>query len=380
MPRVKLRSMTVQAKLQMGDDEPCWCTSGKPWGHCHKGRSEEKPENIHVGSARMRAEYEKGYCSHPLAPQACGSGLMRAHTLQRNGTLNRIAKDNHVYAARNMAEGLEHGRDLQLKKLGVRRASTFMGFCNKHDTEMFRPIETGLLPLDAKTAFLLSFRAAAYELFEKRAALRGLRSLKPDAGRGIMDQERIINAILPSIIALELPEADYTAWKAELDAAFLAEDYSDFRLLAIEFEGVLPLASTCVVQPPYGLGGVEIQDMEEEHLDKIAFAITARGENTVFVLCWSRAGAAAQIFADLLVATPTEQLATAVMLVALFYSENTYFAPTWWEGLDETERAWIIEVLAFGVPQRMSINAQDAFSPERAKVRLQASVREVFQA
>lgn len=380
MAKLPVRPMQVRATLVMGEDEPCWCTSGLAWGQCHKGRAEEKPENVHQASVKLRREYERGYCSHPRAPEGCDSGIIRAHTLQRNGTLNRIAKHGHVYAARTMTNGLRTGFELKPEKVGIKQASTFMGFCNKHDTEMFRPIETGDLPLDARTAFLLSFRATAYELYEKRAGLRGLQGLRPDAGRGIMDQERIVNALLPRIIQLELPVADYTAWKSQLDDAFLAEDYSRFRLLAIEFDGILPLASTCVVQPPYGLGGVEIQDMEEEHLEKVAYAITTRGDNSLFVLCWQQGGTAAQTFVDLLLAAPEADLATAAMLVALFYSENTYFDPDWWEGLSESQRAWMVEVLAVGIPDRMRLSPQDAFSPDRAEVRLDFGVRDVFQA
>ncbi|MCK5910344.1 MAG: hypothetical protein KAG62_10370 [Caulobacter sp.] len=381
MPKLPIRPTEVRAKFVMGEDEPCWCTSGRRWADCHKDREKEKPENFYQGMAKLRREYERGYCSHPQAPDACATTkIIRAHTLQRNGTLNRIAKDGHVYSAKTMAHGLATTNgEFVPQREGLKSASTFLGFCGKHDTEMFKPIETGLLPIDAKSAFLLSFRAAAYELFEKRAGLRGLKNLKPDAGKGIMEQERLVNALLPQIVALELPVADFTAWKEKLDAAFLAGDYSAFSMFAVEFEGVLPVASTCAVQPGFGIGGVPVQDLSEEHLAKIAYSITMRGDHSVFVLCWSKDEPAAQKFADLFMAVPPEHMATAAMLVALFFSENTFFSPEWWEGLTKDERAWIIEVLAVGIPSRMRLTMKEALSPDTARVRLEFAVRNILQ-
>jgi hypothetical protein len=57
------------------------------------------------------------------------------------------------------------------RKMGVRTASTFFGFCSRHDTEMFRPVEYGHRGLTNENCFLLSFRALAYEVIMKRCAL-----------------------------------------------------------------------------------------------------------------------------------------------------------------------------------------------------------------
>ena len=65
----------------------------------------------------------------------------------------------------------KNGGKLIPRKMGVRTASTFFGFCSRHDAEMFRPVEYGTVGITNENCFLLSFRALAYEVIMKHCAL-----------------------------------------------------------------------------------------------------------------------------------------------------------------------------------------------------------------
>jgi hypothetical protein len=65
----------------------------------------------------------------------------------------------------------ERAGALEPERVGVKSASTFNGCCGLHDSTMFKPVETGQPGLSSENVFLLAFRALAYELFTKQAAL-----------------------------------------------------------------------------------------------------------------------------------------------------------------------------------------------------------------
>lgn len=163
----------------------CWCGSEKKWKWCHKDRAKQEP--IHLGAllAGMREEMQRGYCSHPEAsPTTCSDRIVRAHTIQRRGGIADIAEGAHVASVKAGVDDMydNEGR-IEPKSVGVRSASTFNGFCETHDRSMFRPLEVGSPTLAIENVFLLSFRAMAYELFAKRAALRSV-PIQRDLDRG----------------------------------------------------------------------------------------------------------------------------------------------------------------------------------------------------
>ncbi len=93
----------------------------------------------------------------------CSQDAIEAHSVQRKGALSLIAVDGHVYQLQGRITGDELGASL--KKVGLRRASTFSGFCNAHDTDIFRPIDTKPLSAgDPEQLFLLAYRSVTKEL------------------------------------------------------------------------------------------------------------------------------------------------------------------------------------------------------------------------
>jgi hypothetical protein len=110
--------------------------------------------------------------------------------VQRATGLAAIAESGHVISAKSAFTDLARNEgQLVPREVGVHDASTFMGFCNRHDAAMFRAAEAGAVALTQKTCFLLAFRALAFELFEKQAQLRHLEVLRDaDKGRPFEDQ------------------------------------------------------------------------------------------------------------------------------------------------------------------------------------------------
>jgi hypothetical protein len=95
----------------------------------------------------------------------CNSKSISSHLLQKNGILNRISHQNHLY---EIGINPFNSPIFSFQKIGIKMALTFPGFCNKHDTEIFREIETESIDLKSyRTNLLFSYRILVNELRKK---------------------------------------------------------------------------------------------------------------------------------------------------------------------------------------------------------------------
>ena len=115
----------------------------------------------------------RGECSAP--PQSkhnCSAKIVKAHTVPQ-ASLSRIAIDGHVLSFLPNATNLEkYGAALPPQRRGIRLASTFTGFCAKHDDSVFAPLEKVPFTGTSEQCFLLAYRALARELYLKKVNLR----------------------------------------------------------------------------------------------------------------------------------------------------------------------------------------------------------------
>ena len=105
---------------------------------------------------------------------SCENTAIRAHSVQKSTALPFIEEAKHVYRLNVNYAGKKPVCEFQ--KLGRNNASTFTGLCNKHDTEIFRPIDTKPLDLeDNEQLFLIAYRSITREL---HAVLEGAAKLQ----------------------------------------------------------------------------------------------------------------------------------------------------------------------------------------------------------
>jgi hypothetical protein len=75
----------------------------------------------------------------------CKNKSINSHILQKNGILSSIATDGHLwrYQVNHFDDDL-----FVFKKVGINKIYTFLGFCNEHDTNLFKKIETNVINFD----------------------------------------------------------------------------------------------------------------------------------------------------------------------------------------------------------------------------------------
>ncbi len=333
----------------------CWCGSGKKWKWCHKNRDKKPPVNYSDAVARLHTEFTKGYCSYPdINRSSCSGRIIRAHTVQRRGGLAAIAEDGHVISVKSAAQDLHKNHGIFIpRKVGVRSASTFFGFCNRHDTQLFRPAETGSATLSEEVCFLLAFRAISYELFNKQAQFRLVDALRDtDAGRPFEEQCQIQLAIQDHQEGIRRGVADTQRWKNQYDRIFLERRFDEHAFVGIELSEVLPVVGCGAFMPEFDFAGAPLQRISHgtaphEH---VTFNISVLNGRSVAVFgATERTGGPAAQFLRSFTNVRDDETADAVVRCAFEFIENTFFRPSWWNSLGQEAKDALIARMRSGL-------------------------------
>lgn len=89
---------------------------------------------------------KKGFAKCLPPSMDCDEEPIRAHSIQNSRVLDLIQTDGHVLMPRYRLVKGEPA--IEFGKVGRNEASTFTGLCSKHDTELFRAIDTDPLDVD----------------------------------------------------------------------------------------------------------------------------------------------------------------------------------------------------------------------------------------
>lgn len=278
-------------------------------------------------------------CLHPLAGAECGDRIIAAHTIQRRVGLRAIEEDGHVLSVCGSFSGLlsRQGK-FAPERQGVRNASTFRGFCNKHDTSLFRPVEASPWTATKETAFLLSFRAVSFELYSKLYAEAIGREQKKFIDRGLPFHEQVATQrfLEDYLSGVRLGVRDASTWKNKFDETYLTGDYTEYRYLSVEFRPALPIVSCGGMHVEYDFNGHALQDLMRDAplYEHLTFNITALDDASIVVFGWigDPDGPTAKFIRSFL-EQPIERRSHTVIRLAFENFENTFMRQSWWEAL-----------------------------------------------
>ena len=101
----------------------------------------------------------------------CSGGIVRSHTVSRSQYLSIIAENEHVLQWKHLPWSPTKERLISLERIGLKEASTFNGFCNHHDTKLFKEIDTTPFRASPHQLFAQVYRAHARQVYCKRAQI-----------------------------------------------------------------------------------------------------------------------------------------------------------------------------------------------------------------
>lgn len=352
----------LNPRERMPVNDLCWCKSGLKWKKCHRNRHLQTPEPIGKIIASMKRELHSGYCLHPEASENNCNKVIRAHTIQRNGGLSEITENGHIISPKKGVEDIvKNNGNTSPQEFGVKKASTFQGFCGFHDNKMFSPIEKRTILLCRETAFLLSFRAISYEFLTKESALKGWNNQKSiDKGQPFKVQTQVQNYIYIQYQGLQIGLKYIKKWKEKHDDMYLSKNYDNFEYYSIEFNEILPLVASGSFIPEVDCSGKRLQILTEDVdlLDTISMNITSFKGKSILVFGWiPTENSKSKQFAKSFLELREENKANMAFNIAIEQLENIYFKPSWWLSLKKNMLVEIEKRFDNGIINSRSINA-----------------------
>lgn len=337
---------------KVGRNDPCWCGSGQKYKKCHLDREAQSPLRPWEASAALKRAFSYPAC---LAPSSwsteCTKTIARAHTVSRAASLKTIARDGHVYSFIPTLENLtKHNGILRPELNGINRASTFSGFCTKHDDGIFAPLEKNQFVGSPEQCLLLAYRSFSRELYTKRAAESANALTKEsDRGRPLEDQVAIQQTadFMNAGVSAALKDAEIL--KPRFDEILMSRKYSSVEAYIIEFEQTIPLVCSGSISPEQDFDGIELQDLLDlsrvPHLISVNL-INASGRGYL-VLTWLAPDApTCRALSLSLHNIPDSVVASALLRLVFEFIENVHIAPDWWERLTGAQRDALCDRMA----------------------------------
>ena len=152
IPDIKGPLKSNEAKKYIDMYTLCPCGSGNKYKFCCYGVEDKLFHNpnelyMHIRSRRDN----KLFCMYSNGD--FHKDIIKAHSIQNNKILSKLASDGHVYVAdfnQNKFGGVD------LKKRGKNEATTATCFCKYHDTELFKYIGESTSAKKNKIFFMLT--------------------------------------------------------------------------------------------------------------------------------------------------------------------------------------------------------------------------------
>lgn len=317
--------------------EACYCGSGLVFKSCCKGKINSckqiygddilKNSNRvnHILEEKMR-ETDYKICLHPEHNQ-CKLPIKNAHTLQNNGILSVIAEKDHVMVT-NLFNKVRNSSVIQ--KVSKNKATTFYGFCEYHDSIVFKDIETAEYKNKNNQNFLYAYRACAQEFHKKTRAMKAIqRSFKENPGIYYIP-EFISNYELQ-----ELAYLDVEKYMKVFNNSFINNNLDILENYVLEFDEAYDFAVTTMFNPVYDLEGNQINNiysMEKENLKSIFLSvIPIKNTSYMIISCLKNEYKYFEQYFNQIKELSQQEIKIFLNNILPTFSENIVLSPRLWE-------------------------------------------------
>ncbi len=314
------------------------------------GKTEMGPVELKPKRAMDIASYikeskrnrQRGRCLHYAAGDDCSNYSM-AHSIQRSRLLAEIARNGHIYGLSRDFGDIKQNRGRQsYKEIGINETSTFRGFCNKHDNELFRPIDDHSLIPTNEQAMLYGYRSLCRELFVKQNAMdifdHELEAVELPAARNMLIG--MAEGTYIGLRELELHKKYY-------DETLKNSKFEEVRYVLFKSTNKPNTVFSGLIYPDYDFSGNELQDLTDpdSKLALITYCSAWTELGWGFLFTWhSTSSEICERFIDSLriAAEQTGNYQDYLFRLAVG-CENHAISPEWWEGLPDEKKNAIIE-------------------------------------
>ncbi|MCY1045593.1 hypothetical protein OV208_30035 [Corallococcus sp. bb12-1] len=225
--------------------------------------------------------------------------------------------------------------EFELHEVGYREASTFTGFCAKHDG-IFAPVENKPFVASREQGFLLGYRSVCMELFKKQTGLGAVEIVRnADRGRSPHDQFALQFFADGMQEGLSAAIGDLKTDKSEYDRILVSGDYVGSNSVVIRLDQTPDVMCSGLMSPEYDLSGniLQVMDGLSMRARSLAFSLTGVDVGGAAVFQWVGDNPPAKALAMGFAGMPRKSLPDALYRFSFEFIENVFVSPVWWRDL-----------------------------------------------
>lgn len=321
--------------LKIKNSEPCLCGSGKAFKNCCKSKINNNkniaedilnnPNRINNMMFQMLRSTDFKVCFHPDKAK-CKLPIKNAHTLQNNGVLSIIAEENHVMVT-NLFNKIRTG--FITDRLSKNEATTFYGFCEYHDSAIFKEIETVPYDKQIKQNFLFAYRACAQEFHKKARQVKSMQLIFRDNPAIVFMPE-----FVESYRNVMLSYSDVNEYMTIFNNAFTKNNFDILDNYVFEFNKRYDFAVTTTFNPVCDLNGKEINDIYSNNKERLksVFLSAFPTQNSFYMIlsCLKDDNKILETYFNQIKAFDEDKLKIFLNNALPTYSENIVLSPRLW--------------------------------------------------
>ncbi|WP_265939759.1 hypothetical protein [Bacillus thuringiensis] len=290
----------------------------------------------------------------------CSGNIIKAHSIQNNRILNKIAEDGEVC----MITG-ENDDSLILtstmERIGRKRATTFTGFCGRHDKDLFTPIEDKEYQKgNQEQEFLFAYRALAKEYHTKttvgdmyRKVLQYLRAEEYDKlsdifnGNSKPEIHKIVHVartFKKCLVGNEYAEAKLNLYKDRMNSFLENSQFDEIITEVIELNEEYHIAVSSITFIEKDLNGRIINNIGDSKISLAPLFITVfpqDGKTYILLSYFKRNERRYKFIKEQILTESIEMQKVIVSNLIVAYLENWAISPIKWNELSKEMRAKI---------------------------------------
>jgi hypothetical protein len=287
----------------------------------------------------MHADYG---CMAPVGTGFCGEKTSKSHSIPKSASLAEIQAASHVYTFQNGPNVKPKHESLNgFQSISINRASTFPGFCPKHDNVLFRQIDDAKQEVSYKSSILQCLRAICYEsAIHSRGALFNA-YVREDAEFDYpFDQH---GAALETALMFKWARHSWKR-KTALEKKINRRSPRRFLFIAGKIPTRLPFASlgSCAIEVDFQGNRLQDNVLDKEFAFVESWVIPTRNETIFgFGSIEDLRPRVLQSFLNSFSNVKSRFISNALLQYAVANIENTYFEPRFIESLSIDQRKGI---------------------------------------
>jgi len=263
----------------------------------------------------------------------CGQKIVRAHAVQK-ALFKKHAKKGHVYQFDPFNGTRDADKRLWPDLIGVKKATTFTGFCDCHDSQTFATIDNSPFQNTPEYKFLYHYRAFAQTYYDFAHKFKAIESVFKEMSKTLPPAE--LKSLATDIRTNQRDVEELQGHKLIYEQQLKEKNWSAIEGYAFVGDTMPDVLATGFFAPRKDLQGNIVQDCKSRApLNWVSVTSAASNDRAIFLLCAEKGSAILPKLVNSFRRLPAASQTTAIITYVFCQFENFILLPSWWESLSK---------------------------------------------